>query len=173
MNYLLYLVPAVLLLSGTALESGTVSFIGLLALAGATYLVSGVDPFLWIVANPVLTMLLVAGYLLAGALWARMKFSLWLMDEAKSMREAYESYRRSTPHTDASLENFKKSLAARTWSPARNKGRIMAWMAWWVPSVFWTLTHDFFQKIWRWAYDLMLKSLERATNSALDRHLKE
>lgn len=171
MTYLWYLVPFTLFVSAVAWESGIVASAAVLLLASVSLLL-GFNPGPWMVANPFLSGLGIVGYFLVGALWSLFKYYLWLKSERDHMLDEMAQWRASqSKNADLSIAAFGRSTYAAKWKPRYNKSRLVFWMTWWVPSVFWTLTHDLFTKAWRVVYDLVVREYERLADRVIRRNL--
>jgi len=81
-----------------------------------------------------------AGYLVAGALWSLYRWWRYVREVVQKARDNKENHYSDLPSpSELSVSN--------------NKDRIIAWIAFWPWSVFWSITHDLFYNI----YDALRK----------------
>lgn len=152
-------------------EFGFVSLIVLvvglivLELTGATAVTT------WAMANPVRFVGLAALYLLAGAAWALFKWWRYANRHAGRVKTAFAEWQKS--HANSPREEFFDSHYHNPLSLTGNRDRIIVWMAWWVPSLFWALVSDLVIGIWNRLYDMLSGAfgsvMRRVVNSAIDK----
>lgn len=144
-----------IIVATTENELGWVSFIVLaigvtvMELAGASAL------WPWVVENPLRLVVYLVGYLIAGGLWSLFKWWLFVRRRMPEVKEAFQRWSRD--HASAPMDEFIASSYHNpvSLSDNTNQERIMRWMIWWVPSLFWTLLSDLLISIWNRVYDLM------------------
>lgn len=172
--YLLMLIPAAILVAGSATERDELSIVGLGVAIFIIYFFSPMAPLTWIMANPIATILIFATYFLVGAIWAYLKFGFWISGQKDLIASTYNDWQIAQQrggNTTATAEDFKAS-SVNKWSAANNKKRIMDWMVWWVASAFWTATHDLFRNIWTWVYARMSKAFDGIASRGIDKAIK-
>lgn len=137
-------------------ESMAVAFvvtaIGLVVLevAGATHIRG------WIQESPMRLILLAVLYLACGALWSVVKWWFYVRKQRPEIKASYENWKdRYGGGGDTSLDAFLVSESNPV-KASKNKHRIMVWMVWWVPSLFWTVCSDIIMKIWDRLYDMLV-----------------
>lgn len=117
-----------------------------LELTGATALAA------WVVANPVAVVGYAFLYFIAGGAWSLLKWWLFVRRQADRIKEKFDLWVKHNP------DQPKSEFYASSYNPANlgeNKDRIMLWMMWWVPSLFWAIASDLIIGIWNRVYDLM------------------
>lgn len=151
-------------------ELGFVSLIVLavgilvLELTGATAVVT------WAMDNPINFLGAAALYLLAGAVWALFKWWRYSQKNAHRVKEAFSQWQKS--NAAAPREDFYNSDYHNPLSLSKNRDRIIVWMAWWVPSLFWALVSDLVIGLWNRLYDMLSGAfgsvMRRVVNQAID-----
>jgi len=136
-------------------ELGTVSFIvlavGLLVLefTGTTAL------WAWASTNPLRLVGLAVLYLLAGCAWALIKWWLYVRKQKERVEKYFKYWRGMTRNEGVADSGFLDSDENPVQLNSENRNRIMIWMMWWVPSLFWTVVSDLVIGIWNRLYDLL------------------
>lgn len=110
------------------------------------------DMFSWISANPGTTILIVAGYFVAGLVWAIMKWYVYL--------------RKKTAKINAINAYGKTYGLDQVYSAAENKERILNWMMYWPVSLLWTLIDEPVKKMFLGIYNNTEKMFQRMADNA-------
>jgi len=107
------------------------------------------DAFNWISANPGSTVLIVAGYFVAGLVWAIVKWYFYL--------------RKKT----AKINKYSKVHGLdEVYSASENKERILNWMMYWPFSLLWTMIDEPVKKLFQNIYTATEKMFQRMADNA-------
>ena len=126
----------------------------------------------WIIANPGQSVLWTALYFVAGAIWSVVKWLYVVNTSTDRIKRDFEAFKSYVGNSKATIEDFKKS-DHNSLKVLKNKARIMGWLVWWVPSLFWTVTHDLFRKIWDHIYSLFSGLYEKIVAKKIESTLKD
>jgi hypothetical protein len=144
----------------------------IVAILGLQFL-ADVNIFGYVVDHPLSVLQYVAGYFTLGAAWGIAKW--WMF--ALKMRDMFREYKEEfyTKHNLAHRSTVSSSLK-KDWETGWNnypyslndfppkaskyKVRIVRWIAYWPPSVLWSIFNDLFEKIARAVYETIARSLQ-------------
>jgi hypothetical protein len=154
------------------------------AIVGVSALVAhfafGVSILALLVANPLMTLAFLGGYLVAGVMWAFPKWWFYVRNKRNAYLErvrsflkgvGYEGWNDATTVPDEHLARWfglygRQRL--RIVPLARDhKSRILHWMAWWPFSMLWTLINDPIRHIYRWAWESLRGIFDSISRSAM------
>lgn len=147
---------------------------------------TSLDPFGFIVAHPLWTLVGLVGYFAIGMLWARFKWRWFVGDKMHLLGEKTEEARKyyATELADptrrdaarkkvrdmASNDTFGRSGVELPLQVSKSKARIMGWMAYWPFSAFHFLLWDSLKRAYEWAYRTVATSFQRFSDSAYAEH---
>lgn len=120
-----------------------------------------------IIHRPYYLIPFVAGYLFCGVVWSLIKWRLFIGKKHAQYVKYKETFCQknsipfSEPFTQEQKVSFnrylldhsnyftdKNGIAIVRPYASNNKSLITMWMIWWVPSLVWTITHDFILGLW-------------------------
>jgi len=170
----------ILIVAGGILSSEFDNFLGggltLLSLIVISDLVFDIPIFSVIIANPLVVILFIAGYVAVGFLYAILyRYSEFLKKDATLIKSKWEDFKRNWTNgfnPEPTRDDFRNSYAYRKWSPYNNKERITTWVVLWPWGVFWDLCNKpirfAYRTMYSFAGDLLGRVSVRISNKILD-----
>lgn len=170
--WLLFLIASILLLVSVEYEHpgwATLSLIGtfaLLATFGDFSIIGTIR------TQPMLSLLALAGYFIAGTIWSLIKWWFFVSNKADAYRQLKASlyHRKGWPETYLMSKEDKENFHGREYSheyalslrpkASDNKQRIMSWLIYWPWSSVWTLINDPVKKLFKLIYKKIQKVFE-------------
>jgi hypothetical protein len=143
--------------------------ITMLSTFGALALFGDVNLFKFVLQNPLQSLFFVGAYVLIGAVWSVVKWWFYV----RKWKDEYDDKRAYFLNSKGELngpvpENLRKSWAeeCRYYTSSYNdsrplnepptvrghKSRITTWLAYWPPSMIWTLLNDPIKRLYRFVY---------------------
>lgn len=178
--WLLMLVGIVGLIWTTETESPFLAAVIFGVSAVAAHFLFGVSLFAAIVANPLVAIGAVLGYLLAGVLWAFPKWYFFVRNKRNAYLDqlrtflrglGYEGWDTATTIPDEHRREWFKYHGRRRGSlvplARDNKSRILHWMAWWPFSMIWTLINDPIRHLYRWTWETLRGVFDSIAKAAM------
>jgi H+/gluconate symporter-like permease len=174
MDYLfwgLMLIPFAFAVAASEYESIVAGLVSIVLAAAFFYIFTDYNPLPWIVANPGTAAIYTGLYFVTGAIYSVVKWLYVVNTSTNRIKTDFERFKLNN-RDDTSIEAFKKS-EYNSLKVLKNKARIMGWLVWWVPSLFWTVTHDLFRKIWDHIYNMFSGLYEKIVSRKIDSTLKD
>lgn len=179
--YLLFLIPFALLIAATEWESGWFAICAIVIGLAIAYFVVDIQLHRLIIENPMKFFIGLLVYFAMGAAYSVLKWYMYVGKNAERIKQDFSKYKdlysNTTKYPDVETEetkireDFKKS-SYNSMRASLNKYRISGWLVWWVPSMFWTFTHDFFKAVWDYIYEVFSSLYERIANNKIDSVIK-
>lgn len=167
---------AVLFLLTAATESFFVGFIVLFLSGAWIAFVEGVDILAYAQENTGTILVFLLVYVACGAIWSLVKWRLWLGKQKDGITRAWDTFQLNNPSLTGDMEamknDFLRSSYGYTWRAANNKGMILSWLVWWVPSLAWTVFKDLLIKVWERVYDLLSGVYDRISSAFIRNIIK-
>lgn len=118
----------------------------------------------YLFADPVKSLITIAGYFAFGTAWTIFKFKLYTRKLRIRINEDLKTGRSSIHTWDTNwLEHSKEEMLVKS-----NKANLMRWAGWWPVSIVWTLLRDLLYDIWEWIItDILGKLLQRISADEL------
>jgi hypothetical protein len=160
-------IPALLLIAFVENEKAGRAFLTVLLTMGVLTLFSDVNPFAWVAAHPLKTVIGVIAYVGIGVVWSFGKWMLFVL----RIRDKYEALRAKFVATHGPITETNKALLRACVGKndprllakpgaARNRGRIIFWMAYWPFSATWTIINDPITRFYRFAFNRLASSFQ-------------
>ena len=118
----------------------------------------GIDPFAYIVANPLRTVGFIAGYLVVGMIWVAVRWSFFTQDLMDKLRPKIDAFKKGNPGvTQQDVHEYLLRNHPVLYPPqaVENKARIMFWAGYWPVSMAGWLTHRPLYYVSRFIYNRM------------------
>ena len=148
---------AVIVLLFVAHEKGVGAFVATLAGGGIACFLAGVNPFVWIWANPLFAIQIVAAYMLVGLGWGMFKFFLKLTKARKAYLKEKADWINEGKSEQSFIDKIRNSYSKETYAPTvnRNKSNIGFWCVWWPFSVVSFAFSDLIQKTFELSWKMI------------------
>lgn len=124
----------------------------------------------WVVSNPLSLMKWCGLYFVAGTVWCTTKWWMYALDCREKYREKREDFFKRYELTDTiphSLKEKWESCLDEPWNKyeyppkiSSHKARVIRWLAYWPPSVIWTLINDVVERIAKSIYNMISSFLQ-------------
>lgn len=133
----------------------------------------GIPVFQAIVANPLLIIVGIILYIVAGFVYGIMfRYSDFLNKNSDRITEKWETFvKEHKGPGEPSRDDFRNSYEYRTYSPSANADRITAWVMLWPWGVFWDLCHKPIRWVYNNTYTFAGKLLDKVSARVSDRIL--
>jgi len=147
------LISTVCIVAIIAVENINIPLVGFtaVAVAAASYLLWGFNPFSFLWENPILTLTYAVIWFGIGFLWAMFRWNLYCSDQ----RKYYNTQNAINPKAD--LEDFIPKAS-------ENVSQISAWVILWLPSAFWFMFSDMLQRLGNWIVEKTIKIFNAIAN---------
>jgi len=179
--WLLILAEVVLLFIFVAYENGIGATLSLVAFGAILQFCGGVDIVGYVIHHPFQLAGLVVAYFVVGTIWGVIKWWLYVNDKLQVYEDLKIEWLRSKGHEGTNVvpdelkADWKAYLEDERYAPGRraiakqplareHKGRIMNWMAFWVPSVLYSLFNDFIRRVFQSIYYRIARELQKISD---------
>lgn len=156
-------------------KSQGASFVVVLYLALLHYY-GNLNPFPWILQNPVAALGLGALYIVGGTLWAIVKWRFYVYSKARQIEDLrlaigkQKAWVADSFNTLGAQERDEVLQAAGLKrippSVLDEKSRILPWMIWWPLSAAWTIVNDPIRRIFQQIYLNIAQHLQKVSDRA-------
>lgn len=176
--WLLLLSEVVLLFIFTAYENGLAATISLVAYVAIMQFFGGVDVLGYVLHNPLPVVAGVLSYFVIGTAWGVFKWWLFVRDRLEEYEDMKAEFLKKNGRTDTKTvpDDMKQAWRNRlheNWNgdlskppvARENKSRILNWMAFWVPSMMYSLLNDFVRRVFRAIYLWISAELQKISDS--------
>jgi len=145
-------------------ESASVTFLGLLVFFGITWFFYGVNPFSWIISNPLSALLGIGVYCAVGVLWSLFKWRKRLISEPMQllMSEARARFVTQNPESDPMDYVHSYDFPSKA-TASYNKDRIVSWIVAWPFSVIGYFVGELLYNLFENIYKLFSGLYDRIT----------
>lgn len=178
--WILLAVETVVLLALIEHERPWVGSLTLIVTGALLHFFGGINLVALAVENPGGAGLLLGLYFVAGAVWATVKWFLFVLRKKEDYLEAKERWRPQDEMYQHS--NSKEAEAKLTWDTSNmrrhylnskgglaplvreNKERVMLWMVYWPWSAVWTVINDPIKRLFRAIFNMLQDTLQAISN---------
>ena len=160
-----------------ATESPVAAAFSIIAAILGLQFLADVNIFGYVVAHPLSVLQYVAGYFTLGAAWGIAKwwmFALKMRDIFRTHKDEFYTKHKLVPGStipislkldwETSWNTYPHQRSDFPPKASKYKTRIVRWIAYWPPSVLWSIFNDLFEKIARAVYETIARFLQSISN---------
>lgn len=165
----------ILLIAAVEYEKPRLATLSLIVTGFALWLFGNVNVFALAVTDPLLTLGLLAGYFVVGAVWSLAKWWFYVRRHREKYNELKSSYleHRGLPgkgpipdHLKEAWQEQRRYYPHNTPQAHESKGRILTWMIYWPWSFVWTILNDPVKRLWKSIFNAMRALFQKVADSA-------